>query len=39
MPKGNIIIKKIKFVAYSFQGSHTGQLDFLNWLADGNTTG
>ena len=23
---------KIKFVAYSSQGSHTGQLDFCNWL-------
>jgi len=26
-------------VAYSSQGSHTGQLDFCNWLADGSTTG
>ena len=26
--------KKIKSVAYSSQGSHTGQLDFCNWLAD-----
>ena len=25
--------KKIKSVAYSSQGSHTGQLDFCNWLA------
>ena len=24
---------KIKFVTYSSQGSHTGQLDFCNWLA------
>ena len=35
-----IIIKlKIKFVAYSSQGSHTGQLDFCNWLADCSMTG
>ena len=27
----------IKSVAYSSQGSHTGQLDFWNWLADGST--
>ena len=33
------IIKKIKSVAYSSQGSHTGQLDFCNWLADRSTTG
>ena len=33
------VIKKVKFVAYSSQGSHTGQLDFCNWLADGSTTG
>ena len=26
---------KIKSVAYSFQGSHTAQLDFWNWQADG----
>ena len=32
-------IKKIKSVAYSSQGSHTGQLDFCNWLADSSTTG
>ena len=32
-------IKKIKSVAYSSQGSQTGQLDFCNWLADGSTTG
>ena len=25
-------------MAYSSQGSHTGQLDFCNWLADGSTT-
>ena len=30
---------KIKSLAYSSQGSHTGQLDFSNWLADGSTTG
>ena len=30
---------KIKSVAYSSQGSHTGQLDFYNWLADDSTTG
>ena len=30
--------KKIKSVAYSSQGSHTGQLDFCNWLADDSTT-
>ena len=30
---------KIKSVAYSSQGSHTGQLDFCNWLADSSTTG
>ena len=34
-----ILLKiKIKSVAYSSQGSHTGQLDFRNWLADGSTT-
>ena len=31
--------KKIKSVAYSSQGSQTGQLDSCNWLVDGNTTG
>ena len=31
----NHIKIKIKSVAYSSQGSHTGQLDFCNWLADG----
>ena len=35
----NVTIRKIKFVAYSSQGSHTDQLDFCNWLADGSTTG
>ena len=35
----NSLLKKIKSVAYSSQGSHTGQLDFCNWLADGSTTG
>ena len=34
-----IIILKIKSVVYSSQGSHTGQLDFCNWLADNSTTG
>ena len=33
------IKSKIKSVTYSSQGSHTGQLDFCNWLADGSTTG
>ena len=28
---------KNKSVAYSSQKSHTGQLDFHNWLADGNS--
>ena len=28
-----------KSVAYSSQGSHTGQLYFCNWLADDSTTG
>ena len=32
-------IIKIKSVAYSSQGSQTGQLDFCNWLADSSTTG
>ena len=35
----DIIKIKIKSVAYSSQGSHTGQLDFCNWLADGSATG
>ena len=34
-----VIKFKIKSVAYSSQGSDTGQLDFCNWLADGSTTG
>ena len=37
-----IIIKfklNIKSVAYSSQGTQTGQLDFCNSLADGSTTG
>ena len=34
-----IIKLKIKSVAYSSQGSQTGQLDSCNWLADGSTTG
>ena len=25
-------------MAYISQGSHTGQLDFCNWLADSSTT-
>ena len=33
------IKKNIKSVAYSSQGSHTGQLDFCNWLVDGSMTG
>ena len=32
-------LKKIKSVAYSFQGTHTGQLDLCNRLADGSTMG
>ena len=36
----NTYINKInKSVAYSSQGSHTGQLDFCNWQADGSTMG
>ena len=31
-------IKK-QYVTYSSQGSHTGQLDFCRWLADGGVTG
>ena len=27
-----------KYLAYSSQGSHTGQLYFCNWLAEGSTT-
>ena len=34
-----LLIKKIKSLVYSSQGSYTGQLDFCNWLADGSTTG
>ena len=30
---------KIKSVAYSSQRSHTGQLDFCNWLAESSLTG
>ena len=30
---------KITSVAYSSKRSHTGQLNFSNWLADGSTTG
>ena len=32
-----IKILKITSVIYKSQGSHTGQLDFCKWLADGNT--
>ena len=32
-------IKKIKSLAYSSKGSHTGQLDFCGWLTVGSTTG
>jgi len=35
----NLKIKKIKSLAFSSQGSHTGQLDFCNWLTDGSKTG
>jgi hypothetical protein len=31
--------KNIKYVAFSSQGSNTGQLDFGNWLGQGSTTG
>ena len=31
-------LKQIKSVAYSPQGSHTGQLEFCKWLVDGSTT-
>ena len=31
--------KIINLWLYSSQGTHTGQLDFCNWLADGSTTG
>ena len=34
-----MLVKKIKSVAYSSQGSHTGQLVFCNWLADDSRTG
>ena len=29
----------IKNVTYSSRESHTGQLDYCNWLTDGSTTG
>ena len=32
-------LKIKKSVAYSSQGSHTGQLDFCNWLTNGSPTG
>ena len=32
------IYNEIKSVAYSFQGNHTGQLDFSNLLVDDSTT-
>ena len=35
----NLSLKNIKYVAYSPQESHAAELDFSNWLADGNTTG
>ena len=35
----SVKLKKIKSVAYSSQGSHAGQLEFRNWLADGSTMG
>ena len=34
-----INFKKIKSMAYSPQGSHTGQLDFCSRLADDSTAG
>ena len=33
------MIIKIKCLAYGSQESHTGQLDFSNWLEDDNATG
>ena len=36
---GSVLTRDHYSVAYSSQGSHTGQLDFCNWLADGSTTG
>ena len=33
------LLKKIKSVAYSFQESHTDELDFCNWLADSSMMG
>ena len=35
----DLYLLKIKSVAYSSQGSHTGQAHFCNWLADSSTTG
>ena len=34
--KKHVLIKLVKSLAYSLQGSHTDQLDFCNWLADGS---
>ena len=34
-----LTLKRIKSVAYSSQASHTGQLDFSDWLADTSTMG
>ena len=31
-----LLTLKIKSEAYSPQGSHTGQLDFCNWLTEGS---
>ena len=36
---GLVMQIKIKYVAYSSQGNHTGQLDSCNWLAGGRSTG
>ena len=34
-----IQLNYIKSVAYRSQGSHSGQLDFCNWLTDSSTIG
>ena len=34
-----LYILKIKSAAYSSLESHTGQLDFFNWTADGSKMG
>ena len=36
---GSSINKVNKFLAHSYQGSHTSQLDFYNRLVDGSMTG